>query len=222
MKNIRLAIKSDGSIRVSADTSVSLDNIEKFLIEKINWIEKHRVIPSQVPELCDNMTLYLFGEAFVLKITKLHEESVNIINNVILTGLPQPENIAAVERLLISEIAAKGREIFSGLLKEFLGSADWRGTPPALSIKLLSSKWGHYSKAKHEIMINIAVCGLPFDLARYLAAHETAHLIIGNHQKEFYALGEKLLPGFKKFDRELSKYRPDLWKNIISAYNKPI
>ena len=66
-------------------------------------------------------------------------------------------------------------------------------------------------------MLNLALCGLPEALIEYVAAHEVAHLFVHNHSPQFYAFGETLLPGFKKLDRQLNKYKTDFWFNVLSS-----
>lgn len=106
----------------------------------------------------------------------------------------------------IEEIAAKARKIFSGRLTYYLQISGYTGAAPALSLRALKSRWGHFRPRDNEIMLNFALVNLPPELADYVIAHEVAHLFVRNHGADFYAFGEKLLPGFKKLDRELNKH----------------
>ncbi len=215
MKTIRLKIKADGSVCVSADTSVPIKVIEDFMLSKLEWVLKHKDNSkpnyTPAPEICDNMPIKIFGEEYILRIMQDTDKVVNKNENILTVKVPEPQNLSSVEFELMRYIAEQGREIFTALIKKYIEKSGYKKEIPRLALKSLKSKWGHYNSRDHEIMLNFALCGVPFHLSEYVAAHEVAHLFIRNHSSEFYSFGEKLIPGFKKLDRELNKYSTD-WK----------
>jgi len=217
MKNIRICVK-DGSVRVSADASVSLRNIESFMLRKINWILKHTGSDnsgaSVAPEMHGGLKLRIFGKVYELNIVK-GETGVFASGDTLFIYSPDLNNQSALEILLLRFAAEKGRETLSRYFDKYISKTNHKGANPNLSLKILKSKWGHYRPSENEIMLNLALCGLPEELIEYVAAHEAAHLFLRNHSAEFYSFGEELLPGFKAFDRQLNKYSADFWGNVV-------
>lgn len=226
MKNIRIRIKPDGSVNVSADTSVALTQIEKVMFEKLNWIleSKKNVIAllenSEELSLKNGSIIRILGEYFELEIIPDKQTAKiyildNTENKKIVLEASEPISQAAIEMQILQLIAEKGRKKAKNYLTTYLEKSCFKGKPPSLSLKMLKSRWGHFNSRNNEIMLNYSLAGLPLHLFEYVAVHEVCHIFINNHSADFYALGEKLLKGFKSFDRELNKYSIDLWRNII-------
>lgn len=227
MKNIRIRIKTDGSICVSADTSVTVSRIEEILFNKLDWIKENsrKIIEVKKDSYNDlilqsGVMLSIFGSIYELcvkqgeKRASAYTEEQQLIIEVI-----NPESQAEIEMAALRFIAEKGRHKAEEAVSRYLETAESltgnKCQPPKINLKILKSKWGHYNPRDNEIMLNYALAGLPECLFEYVAAHETAHIFVRNHSAEFYILGEKLITDFKKLNKELNKYKPDLWENVI-------
>ena len=217
MKTIRIRIKTDGSVGVSADTAVPLREIEGFVDRKADWIKKHTAAARPAFEervLADGSELKIFGEELTLELRQ-GEKEIKRQGNRLLAAIPDTVDETALRGLLLEFIAERGRAVLGEHYRYFLEKSGYRGKPPTLALKLLKSKWGHCDYKNNVIMLNFALCGLPEELIRYVAAHEVAHLLVSSHSAEFYSVGERLYPGFHAFDRELRKYSTSLWGNIL-------
>jgi len=62
------------------------------------------------------------------------------------------------------------------------------------------------------IRLNWRLVQLPPDLARYIVAHEVAHLVELNHSPRFWSLVETLFPGHAEARRTL-----DDWTALLEA-----
>ena len=67
------------------------------------------------------------------------------------------------------------------------------------------SEWGSCN-AKGEIRLNWRLVQLPPELARYVVAHEVAHLVELNHSPRFWALVETLHERHREARRELAQW----------------
>lgn len=68
---------------------------------------------------------------------------------------------------------------------------------PPLSLSSAKSRWGSCS-TQTGIRLNWRLVHLPPALVDYVIAHETAHLLEMNHGPRFWALVEKLHPGWRE------------------------
>lgn len=68
-----------------------------------------------------------------------------------------------------------------------------------------TTRWGSCSN-KRTISLNIALMTLPNKLIDYVIVHELCHLIQLNHSKLFWAEVAKIMPDYKKYEKELKNY----------------
>lgn len=74
---------------------------------------------------------------------------------------------------------------------------------PQIQFKWLNSKWGSYSKSKHQLIFNIKLLCFPFDYWDLIIVHELNHLIHYHHQKSFYLNLKKYLPNYRELEKNL-------------------
>ena len=74
MKNLRLRVKSDGQVYVSAPYGVPLSVIEGFVESRTQWIAQQREKLSEAPvpaaELSDGSVITVFGRQVVICVTE--------------------------------------------------------------------------------------------------------------------------------------------------------
>ena len=220
MKNIRVKIKKDGGIYVSADSSVSVARIEAFLLEKAEWITKNADEARQkadffAPKLESGVRLFILGETLQLEVVCGKNEAAEKDGGFLTVTTNQPQNEAHTEHLILGYIAENGRKKLAEYFDCFFEKSGFSGVKPTLSLKLLKSKWGHCDRRKNEIMLNFSLCCLPPVLAEYVTAHEVAHLLVPNHSPLFYEAGERLMPGFRRYTKEMRSYSTELRSNIF-------
>ncbi len=76
---------------------------------------------------------------------------------------------------------------------------------PTLKLSNARSEWG--SCNQHGVIrLNWRLVQLPPDLARYIVAHEVAHLVELNHSPRFWSLVETLFPGHAEARRTLDDW----------------
>jgi predicted metal-dependent hydrolase len=76
---------------------------------------------------------------------------------------------------------------------------------PLVQLSNARSEWGSCNH-KGEIRLNWRLIQLPQELARYVVAHEVAHLVELNHSKRFWAVVESLFPGHAEAREELGEW----------------
>lgn len=205
MKSLRLRVKEDGNVYVSAPYGVSTAVIDEFVASRAGWIEEQRRKLSENPvktELNNGETITLFGREYVVS-AENGEGNVKIEGN----RLVVPLSGGSAETAVIGFMAAECRRLCREAVEEYLGKAGYRGEPVNLAFKLMKSRWGSYNRRTNTITFNLSLCKLSEHFIKYVAAHEVTHIYVSNHSKEFYSFGEGIFEDFFKTDRQLNKVR---------------
>ncbi len=207
MKNLRLRVKSDGSVHVSAPYGVSQKTIDDFVESRTEWIEEQRKKLSEIAlpspaELSDGSVITLFGRRYTVSVKNV-EGGAFIEENMLVV----PSGGGNLETAVLRFMAEECRIICTEAVKFYLERAGYKGSPVSLAFKYLKSRWGSYNRQKNLITLNLALCKLPEKYISYIAAHEVTHIFVHNHSDDFYKFGEKIFKDFLKTDRELNKIR---------------
>ena len=75
-----------------------------------------------------------------------------------------------------------------------------------VKLDLSQTSWGVYYPQKGLIIFNLHLVFLPTRLAEYVAAHELCHSRHPDHSPAFWADVERVYPGYRETDKELSTY----------------
>ena len=206
MKNLRLRLGADGSVRVSAPYGVPKGRIDEFVESRADWIERRRGEFSAPVSLSDGAAMTLFDRQLTVRVIA-GEYGCREENGVLFVSVDDPQNAARVEGAVLSYMAERCRAVLDEAFRRFLILSGYAGERPTLSLKLMKSRWGSCNRGKNVVTLNLLLCKLPERFSYYVAAHEVTHLFIPNHSDAFYAFGEKLYPGFFETDRELNRIR---------------
>ena len=208
MKNLRLRVKADGSIHVSAPYGVSQKTINDFVESRTEWIAEQRkrlseAVPKSPAELSDGSVITLFGRQYTVVVK---DGTGGAFTEGDMLVVPS-DNGANIETAVLRFMAEQCRRICTEAVKFYLDRAGCKGSPVSLAFKYLKSRWGSYNRQKNLITLNLALCKLPEKYIRYVAAHEVTHIFVHNHSVDFYKFGENIFEDFLKTDRELNRIR---------------
>lgn len=207
MKNLRLRVKEDGNVYVSAPYGVAVSVIDEFVESRTDWImqQREKLTESRVvskTELKNDDVLTFLGEQYTVSAVNGEGEPYTEGSMLI---VPLSEGL--LEEKVLIFMAKECRRICTEATEFYLKKAGYSGAPVSLCFKLLKSKWGSYNRRTNTITFNLAMCKLSEKYIRYVAAHEVTHIFIHNHSADFYSFGETIYDGFLKTDRQLNKIR---------------
>jgi len=208
-KTTAIRVLTDGSVEVRAPRRLPVQEIERFLNEKKDWIEKHRQIMQE------RYPLHLEPRKILYKgnwktIRPLME------NKILFDGefFYAPENWsdaelkAAVEdilkKLARSELIPLTRQIAKHVGVE----------PQRISVTGAKTKWGSCSDGKN-INLSWRLLAAPVDAIEYVIIHELCHTREMNHSRKFWALVEASVPDWREKRDKLSQVQ--VW---LDAYFK--
>jgi predicted metal-dependent hydrolase len=78
--------------------------------------------------------------------------------------------------------------------------------PEKILFRKMKKRWGSCNYKKKILIFNKNLEYLPKELIKHIVIHEMCHLIVRNHNKEFWALVSKLDPDFKEKIKLLAGY----------------
>jgi predicted metal-dependent hydrolase len=78
--------------------------------------------------------------------------------------------------------------------------------PEKILFRKMKNRWGSCNYKKKILIFNKNLELLPKELIKHIVIHEMCHLIVRNHNKEFWALVSKLDPDFKEKRKMLAGY----------------
>jgi len=193
MKNIRLRVRSDGSVCVSAPFGVSSGRIQEFVSAKSAWIENHiNHLPRQKSD--DGHVLFM-GTNYALEVVKDRRTGVALNGEDMTIFCSRPEEYKEVlQNWWVQQALA------------YLGDAVNKWYPvlgqdeaekPVIKVRKMRTLWGSCTSTQRTIRFNYYLMCSTADCIEYVVLHELTHLLYPDHG-----------PGFKAF---LSDHMPD-WK----------
>ena len=193
-RTIGVQVKKDNVIEVKAPIGVSIERVERFLNEKIKWIErvlaKNRAENNLLEEIIAYKKVLVKGVELPLIIGKTvyiseHEVCVKSISN--------------LKKLLIERLGESFIRLFNKVRH------DNSFTCIKVGFKDYKSRWGCCSAGK-EIVFNYKLLMLPERLWQYVIVHELCHTVYMNHSENFYRLVASIMPDYKRAKAELKAY----------------
>jgi len=208
-RSIRIAIKSDGTIRLTVPFMVSEKRALQFLEEKSAWIKQHHKKPVMLePGIHIGKSHRLVFENSDIKDIK-----TRLGNNTVTIKLPQGISWSDTNAQTKARKAAEKalRKEAETLIPQRLKTlASQHGIVyKSSSIKKLKSRWGSCDSNKN-IVFNMYLIQLDWNLIDYVILHELTHTIHQHHQSEFWSYLEGLQPDYKSRRKELKQMPTDI------------
>lgn len=193
-RTVSLSIKDDGSLVVHAPLRLPLSEIEKFILSKSGWIDRHIqknvAKNAALSEIVSYKSILVAGTA--VKLT-LGERDAFLSDGVCVKSLKN------LKKLYVNTLGAQFMKLFEGLCREF----DFKCGD--VGFKDYKAKWGCCDRGGN-ITFNYKLLMLPQNLWRYVAAHELCHTVHMDHSAKFYGLLEYVMPDYKKHRNQLKSY----------------
>lgn len=217
MKNIRLVISKNGTVKVSMPYSTSYSYCYQFLVRKRDWINSqiNKINTNLQQTSCNfvnNGNIFLLGHNYPLTV-ELGNKNIVVFNNLSLEQNSQVFKIYTKNfnheyvQLIFTKWCKKYfLDYFINRLKYLYEQIFTDKNYPLVKIKTMKSMWGNCNFVKRIVSLNIYLAKTPIECIDYVLVHELAHLIHHNHSKDFHALMTKLMPDWKIRKKMLNNY----------------
>lgn len=204
-RNLKISIKSDNSILLTAPHIISEQKAVEFLLSKRYWIEE-RLQPRTVFE--EGSLIGKGGR--VLVHSNEPTISVRLSKYDVVVKLPSELDIQDNEiQDKISESADKSiKKQAEQLLPQRLEqlSTKYRISYRNSQVKKLKSRWGSCD-SNNDIVLNMYLVQLDWSLIDYVIVHELAHTRHKHHQREFWDEVASILPDYKERRKALKEHK---------------
>lgn len=211
-KNINISIKESGNINVSAPKRVTIDEIEKIIFSKQNWILKSIKKVSSKIKLYNKYTfdmastLYYLGNRLKIVCIPASENFLEICTDKIIFNVKKKyiNNIEYKNRVFNTLLKCELEALTIDMLIKYLRLT----SKEILSFKIreMKSRWGTCVPSKKEIILNLNLIHCPLDAIEYVVLHEVVHLIHANHSKSFYNTVATYMPDWNVRRKKLKDY----------------
>ena len=192
-RTVALKVSREGAV-LYAPAHVPSERLERFLHEKEGWLLGHLATLQSRPSRPERAAL---GEGSALPLLggtlTLH----------LVPGLraaeQQGERLNADPARLHAQLEAWYRRQALSTFTPMVQALASQLKRPVRSVRLTSAagRWGSCT-ASGDIRLHWRLLLAPEQVARYVAAHEVAHLAQMNHSPRYWAVLERLMPGYQE------------------------
>jgi predicted metal-dependent hydrolase len=211
-RRIHLEVADHGGLRVIAPRRMSQRDIHYTLLSNplyiARFLDRARAFLAEVPPL-----RYIEGERhlFLGRRYPLHirvrngaRRGVEWAGGPIRVVAPEAPDTETVRRLLLDWYRQLALQEFAERLEAISAAAPWvRRRSPPLRVRRMKASWGTCS-ADGVITLNPLLLRAPSHCVDYVIAHEICHLRQHNHGPRFYALQDRLFPGWRAARQHLA------------------
>jgi predicted metal-dependent hydrolase len=206
VKNLNLRVRKNGSVFVSANNRIPLEEIDKFICSKAAYIIKAMDHFSEIQQYRPKPKQYISGESFYIQGRGLRLQVSQASKNMISTDgiyiflkVTDLNDYEKKRRLVTRFLDQQCKTVFAEILDELYPIFRKYGIErPSLRIRDMETRWGSCLPKKCIITINKRLLEAPRNCIEYVVMHELCHLVHPNHSKHFYAFLSMLMPDWKE------------------------
>ena len=218
VKNVNLHVRKDGSVYVSANTFVSVQQVDDFLVSKAHFIlnaqKRFRMQAEMRPQpkqYVSGETFYIQGRALRLKVTQASRNRIFTDGVHIFLELKDLSDCTKRQRMVSNFLDQQCRDVFGGIVQEIYPVFQKYGVAmPIVRIREMDTRWGSCLVRKGIITLNKRLLEAPRNCIEYVVMHEFCHFIHPNHSKHFYGFLSMLMPDWRErkalLDRNIANY----------------
>lgn len=218
-KRLNLIVRPSLSPRVSIPKRISFKQAIKFVESNILWIkdkqEKMKTIENGHTIFDSNSLYKLCSRNLIIYHWNCEEIKTNVTRESIEiycapdTEITNPDVIQAAIRKALEKIWKRQASVYiPSRVYELAQVHSLRYK--SIKIKNLKTRWGSCS-ADNNLSFNIHLMRLSNELIDYVILHELVHTVQKNHGKYFWETLKKILPNALDLDRDLKKYRTQIY-----------
>jgi Predicted metal-dependent hydrolase len=203
IKNMYLRVRApSGDVEVSAPRQCSLNEIERWLFERHDWLIKQRkriALQPALPELqfISGEEHKLWGENHPLDVVvKKRGTSVKRLGDRLrLISLPHynaDQRKQVMDRWYREQITQEVKALLD-IWQPRMGAYS-----SSFGIRAMKTRWGSCNIRSKKIWLNLELVKKPVECLEYVVVHELTHLFERYHNARFYALMDSFLPDWRE------------------------
>jgi predicted metal-dependent hydrolase len=211
IKNMHLRVlPSDGKVKISAPNRMDIETIRKFVLQKLDWIEKNQAKFLQQKkeashEYINGENHYFAGRSYQLRVidysgspkVMIHDQKC--IDLLVTKDSDWEKRKKVINdwyreqlKLKIPELIKKWEKIIG------VEAQEWR-------IKQMKTRWGSCSIKPRRIWLNLKLAKKPEYCLEYVIVLELVHLLEPRHNYRFKAYLDGFMPQWRRYKKELNQ-----------------
>lgn len=207
-RSLRLSVAPSGEIRVSIPVWAPYRAGVNFAYSRQAWIR------SQQPVLQLLQDGQAIGKAHHLQfiaVPDIHAPTSRVgVISVIVRHPPELETSDPVvqrvaQQASIRALRAQAEQLLPKRLASLAVAHGFSYT--GVSVKRLKGRWGSCDH-RQQIVLNLFLMQLPWDLIDYVLLHELTHTVILRHGPDFWQDLSKVLPDYARRKKTIREYHP--------------
>ncbi|MBQ2774468.1 MAG: M48 family metallopeptidase [Clostridia bacterium] len=203
-RTLSVKITKDAKIKVSAPKRMSVREIESFLFQKQDWIQKHLDEMSRRRESAEtfnpdeNSKLLLLGKEYPLRKTDGKAAGFD------------GESFYLPKTTVDGEVISVLKEVYRSIAKDYIKKRTYElaqslgESVNSVKINSARTRWGSCT-SKGNLNFSLFLIMAPPQAVDYCIIHELSHLKQMNHSNAFWDLVESRDPDYKAHREELKR-----------------
>ncbi|HPD57468.1 MAG TPA: SprT family zinc-dependent metalloprotease [Smithellaceae bacterium] len=211
-KTISLNISEANEIIVAAPYFTPVREINSFIQEKQDWIEKaikkqaRARLARRKKEFVTGERFPYLGESYLLEVFCEPQEKPGLLLWKRRFYLNSPEDIEAKKNLFVAWYKLKAAEHIGARVDFF--SRKMNINPRGVRISSARQRWGSCSP-ENKLAFSFRLMMMPPDVIDYVIVHELMHIKEKSHSRRFWKLVAEAMPDYKMRQRNLRKRSED-------------
>ena len=195
-RTIALIVERDGSLTVRAPMRATLRDIEGFILEKTDWIQRSRenmkvIVEMPKKKYLDGETFMFLGTEYELVLVPPQRPALKFDSGFTLSVSVRERG----EQAFIKWYKTQALNIFTERVNHYAALHGF--IPKQVKVNSAKTRWGSCS-ANGTINFTWRLVMAPLEVIDYVVLHELAHLRVKNHSPRFWKLVESICPDFKR------------------------
>lgn len=204
--SLRLNVRTNGEIVISAPRGVGLRRIELFLEQSRDGLRRSLRRIDDGHQFSDGERIgryhHLELRAGLRSTTRLSDDKITVT---LARDLSVNQRQQLIRRAVARALKSEAQHYLPKRLHYLAIKTDYHYQRVRLTYA--KSRWGSCS-SNGTISLNIALMQLPEPLSDYVLMHELTHTKHMNHGVDFWQALELAMPGARRLSRELRQYSP--------------
>ncbi len=209
VRNVNFRAKEDGVIRVSANSRVTIAEIERFIAERAEFFFDafERLHAREESREIRTDSVRWLGRDYPVRVIESSRERAVIDENEcrVFTRHPDEENLTALIRRAVEVRFCALAEELNAEVRRALAERGFSPPPTRITVKDMCSRWGSCSYTRGHISLNIRLAPYPRETVLSVLWHEYAHYWHHDHSRRFYDFVTAMYPEYYKWNDLLKK-----------------
>jgi predicted metal-dependent hydrolase len=208
-KTIAIHITKEAEVVVRAPFKAKQKDIDNFVAQKRDWIERHLVRIKEAQgnrlnfELNYGDQLRLMGK----KIFLVERKGDKVGYDGQCFYLPPRFPPCEIKNVVISLYKQIAKQVLTDRTLAYAGEVGVM--PTAVKVNSAKTRWGSCS-SKSSINYSWRLIMAANEIIDYVIIHELAHIKELNHSPSFWAIVESVLPDYKKRQKKLKEFQKEI------------